>query len=94
MICAGEDALRLKVVGKGAASMNAKAATKRYHLSWPELEFLKLLTNGLSDEEIASSLEIPSFVVREWLAKVQTKMGTRSRTETAIRAIREGLINT
>ena len=64
----------------------------KYHLSEQELAVLRLLTEDLSDEEIASRLAISSNSASEIVGAVRLKLGTRSRTETAVRAIREGLI--
>jgi DNA-binding NarL/FixJ family response regulator len=63
-----------------------------YQLSQRELAVLRLLTEGLSDKEIASRLEISSSTASKHVEAVRLKLGTRSRTEAAVRAIREGLV--
>ena len=64
-----------------------------YHLSPRELDVLRLVTEGLSDQEIALRLGISSNTASRHLASIREKMGTRSRTETAVRAIRQGLVS-
>jgi DNA-binding NarL/FixJ family response regulator len=63
-----------------------------YGLAEGELDVLRLMANGLSDDQIASSLGITSTAASEHVQAIRVKMGTSSRTETAIRAIREHLV--
>jgi DNA-binding NarL/FixJ family response regulator len=63
-----------------------------YGLSQEELEALTLIVEGLSDEEVALGTRTSLEQYRIRLQAIEAKMGTKSRTESAIRAIRDGLL--
>jgi DNA-binding NarL/FixJ family response regulator len=63
-----------------------------YGLSERELDVLRLMAEGLSDDEIGSTLGITSTMASEHAQTIRAKMGTHSRTETAVRAIRQHLV--
>jgi DNA-binding NarL/FixJ family response regulator len=63
-----------------------------FSLSFRELIVLDLLVEGLADKEISAKLNCSRFTVNKHVASILTKMGARSRTEAAVRAIRLGLI--
>lgn len=67
----------------------AKAA--RYSLSQSELDVLYLMQQGIHDPEIAARLRISGEAVTDKARSIVEKMGVRSRTEAAVRAIREGV---
>jgi DNA-binding NarL/FixJ family response regulator len=55
-----------------------------------ELEVLRLAGSGLSNKVIAARLDVSTRTVQAHLAHVFVKLGVASRTEAAIRALREG----
>ena len=57
-----------------------------------ELDVLKLLAQGLSDEEIATELVISKATVRFHVTNVFQKLQLKSRTQAALYAIREGYV--
>lgn len=57
-----------------------------------ELEVLCHLAQGLPNREIAEVLEIGQETVKTHVSRVLAKLGTRSRTEAALYAWREGLV--
>lgn len=57
-----------------------------------ELELLKLVAQGMSNKEIASSLSISVRTVQAHLVNIFNKMGVSTRTEAVIRAIKEGWV--
>ena len=63
-----------------------------YTLSFREFIVLDLVVLGLADKEIAARLSCSRFTVNKHLTNILRKMGARSRTEAAVRAIRQGLV--
>jgi two-component system, NarL family, response regulator LiaR len=57
-----------------------------------ELEVLKLLAKGLSNQEIAESLHLSEGTVRNYLSTLFSKLGVSDRTKAAVLAIQHGLI--
>jgi two-component system vancomycin resistance associated response regulator VraR len=57
-----------------------------------ELEVLRLLSEGLTDREIASRLYLSLPAVRYHVGNLISKTGLSSRTELAVRAVSSGLI--
>ena len=63
-----------------------------YDFSRRELEILKELTSGDTNEEIADRLHLSPFTVKSHIGKLLAKTGLKSRTELAIRARESGLV--
>jgi DNA-binding NarL/FixJ family response regulator len=57
-----------------------------------ELDVLKLLAKGLSNQEIAESLHLSEGTVRNYLSTLFSKLGVSDRTKAAVLAIQHGLI--
>lgn len=57
-----------------------------------ELEVVRLLGEGLSNEEVAARLVIETATVKSHLTRVMTKLGTRDRLQTVVWAYRSGLL--
>jgi len=62
-----------------------------YGLTEQELNVLYHLKEGLHEEQIALILGVPRLTVQGDVASVMAKMNARSRTEAAVRAIKEGI---
>jgi len=71
------------------AAMQVKNA---YSLTFREFTTLDLIANGLSDKEISAKLGCSRFTVNKHVTNILSKIGARSRTEAAVRAVREGLL--
>ena len=67
------------------------AMNSSYGLSRREVAVLKLIAEGMTDEQIAEELLISLDVVKGSVASLLGKMGSDSRTEAAVRAMKEGL---
>ena len=57
-----------------------------------ELEVLREITTGATDQEIADKLEVSAATVRYHVKNLLQKTGYRSRTQLAVRARTEGLV--
>jgi len=62
-------------------------------LSERERQVLKLLVQGLSNEEIAEQLVISPFTVKNHVSACISKLGANNRTQAAMIAIQNGLIS-
>ena len=61
-------------------------------LTQRELEILRLINDGLSNQDIAERLVITPATVKFHTRSIRHKLGTTSRTETAILALQNNLI--
>ncbi len=61
-------------------------------LSARELEVAHLVTEGLSNQEIADELHVALRTVQGHVRSCMTKLGARSRTQVAVTALRRGLV--
>jgi DNA-binding NarL/FixJ family response regulator len=61
-------------------------------LSEREQEILRLLAHGLSNREIAERLSLAQGTVKNYVTTILQKMGTRDRTQAALRARELGLV--
>jgi two-component system, NarL family, response regulator LiaR len=57
-----------------------------------ETEVLRLLARGLSNKEIARSLQVSEATVKTHVGNVLAKLGVPSRTQAALHAVRIGLV--
>ena len=58
-----------------------------------ETEVLRLLARGLSNKEIARSLQVSEATVKTHVSNVLAKLGVPSRTQAALHAVRIGLVS-
>lgn len=68
------------------------AGTKRPELTRRERDVLRLLADGLSNEEIGTKLFISAETVRTHIRKAMHKLGAETRTQAVARALRDQLI--
>ncbi len=61
-------------------------------LSPRELDVLKLIAKGMSNDEIARTLFISPHTVKNHVSNIYRKMGMDDRTQVAITALRMGLV--
>jgi DNA-binding NarL/FixJ family response regulator len=61
-------------------------------LTQRESEVLKQLANGLTNKEIAQTLEISYETVKEHVQHILRKIGVSDRTQAAVWAVRKGLV--
>jgi DNA-binding NarL/FixJ family response regulator len=69
-----------------------KEGVRRKELTSRERDILRLLAEGLSNEEIGAKLFISSETVRTHIRKAMAKLDAETRTQAVARALREQLI--
>lgn len=77
------------------AEAQAEQALNRgseYGLTFREITVLSLIARGKSDKEIAALLGLSPFTVNKHSSHLVRKLGSRSRSQAAARAVREGII--
>ncbi len=58
-----------------------------------ERDVLRLLAQGLTNKEIAAALSLSEKSIKAQVSHLMAKLGVRSRTEAALRAVRLGLVS-
>lgn len=61
-------------------------------LSDREVEVVRYVAKGLTNQEIGRSLYLSSDTVKTHLRRISRKLGVRNRAEIAIRCLRDGII--
>lgn len=70
----------------------SEEAARLETLTEREMEVLKCVAQGLSNQEIAQVMVITPATVHSHVNKVLSKLGVNSRTQAALLALREGLV--
>jgi DNA-binding NarL/FixJ family response regulator len=65
--------------------------TDRYGLTELELKILRLVTEGLSNEEVSAITRLARETIKGHLKSLFRKLDVKNRTEAAVLAVREGL---
>lgn len=78
--------------GKVLASMRDRSSNPAVELTPRELQVLRHVGYGLSNEEIARSLEISVETIKEHVQNILRKMGVQDRTQAAVWAVKQGLV--
>jgi DNA-binding NarL/FixJ family response regulator len=92
----------IKAAAAGEVQLSAQAsAYLRQHMRFPdthqplterETQVLQLLTQGLSNKDIARALQVVEDTVKTHVAHILEKLGVQSRTQAVLAAIRLGLV--
>lgn len=64
---------------------------ERYDLTELELKILRLVTEGLSNEEISDIVNLARETIKGYLKSLFRKLDVKNRTEAAVLAVREGI---
>jgi DNA-binding NarL/FixJ family response regulator len=80
----------IRRVAAGELSFTVRPTGGGVRLSARELDVVRLVAEGRSNDEIGAALTIGSKTVETHLARLFERLGVASRTELAARAIREG----
>jgi len=86
------DAIRRAAAGGLAFGVRPRAGD-RARLSRRELDVVRLVVEGRSNDEIGAALAIGAKTVETHLARIFERFGIASRTELATRALREGWLD-
>ena len=76
----------------GAGRPARRAGSPRHALSERELDVLRLVAQGLSDQEIARRLGISAHTAHRHVSNVRGKLGVSSRAAAAAYAATAGLL--
>jgi NarL family two-component system response regulator LiaR len=91
----GETVLHPTIARMVLQELHRPAATRQPRTSEPlserELEVLRLIAHGLSNQEIADKLIVGEATVRSHVSAILRKLQLASRTQAALYALREGL---
>jgi two-component system, NarL family, response regulator LiaR len=68
------------------------AATREQVLSERELDVLRLVVDGMSNQEISERLSISPETVKTHMKHILDKLSVSDRTQAAVKALREGLL--
>lgn len=72
--------------------MTAASDPISYGLSDRELAVIRLVVEGMTNQAIAGELHVSPSTVQAHVASGMRKLGARSRTQLAVRALRAGII--
>lgn len=77
----------------GGLAFDRRPSGSEPGLTEREVDVVRLLAEGQSNDEIGVALGITSKSVEAHLGRIFARTGTRSRTELAVRAVREGWLD-
>jgi NarL family two-component system response regulator LiaR len=92
----GESVLHPHVASRVIQEMHATKQTQPYaltHLSERELEVLRLIADGQPNATIAEQLAISEKTVKKHVSNILSKLHLLDRTQAAVLAWRQGLVN-
>jgi DNA-binding NarL/FixJ family response regulator len=78
--------------GRILASMRDRSSNPAVDLTPRELQVLRHVGYGLSNDEIARSMEISIETIKEHVQNILRKMGVQDRTQAAVWAVKQGLV--
>ncbi len=95
-VYSGEPSLNPTVAWRMLRGMSgAEPAPKRspQELSEREIEVLRLLTQGKTDQEIAKELVLTEVTIRTHISRILSKLGLKNRVQAALYGIRSGMVS-
>jgi DNA-binding NarL/FixJ family response regulator len=82
----------LKACGQGGGKADEKGQNSLASLSQRELDVLRLVVDGQTNQEIADKLVLSVETVKTHMRHIMEKLAVSDRTQAAVKAMREGLI--
>lgn len=94
-VYAGEPTIDPTLAWNYFSKMSGVEPTKQAtdELSERELQVLRLLTQGKTDQEIAKELVLTDVTVRTHVSRILAKLGLKNRVQAALYGIRSGLVS-
>ncbi len=92
IILSADEALELLRVAGRSRELDYEALQAIKRLTLRELEVLRVLAEGLSDQEIAERLHVSTGTVRNHFVNIFKKLGVHSRLQALVFAARYGLV--
>ncbi|NJD58221.1 MAG: DNA-binding response regulator [Anaerolineales bacterium] len=94
-VYAGEPSLDPTVTWRILRGMSGAEPNKRSadDLSEREIEVLRLLSQGKTDQEIANQLVLTDVTIRTHISRILSKLGLKNRVQAALYGIRTGLVS-
>jgi NarL family two-component system response regulator LiaR len=91
---AGEPSLNPSIAWRILRGMTGAEPAERSveALSEREIEVLRLLTKGKTDQEIAQELVLTDVTIRTHISRILSKLGLKNRVQAALYGIRSGLV--
>jgi two-component system, NarL family, nitrate/nitrite response regulator NarL len=83
----------IRTVAAGGTHFGTRADPGTRHITPRELEVLRLLVDGRSNDQIGTELGITTRTVEAHLTRLYERSDAQSRTELATRALREGWLD-
>jgi NarL family two-component system response regulator LiaR len=89
----GESALHPSIARKVLKELNRPSTplTETEQLTPREIDVLRLVAEGLSNQDIATQLSLSEWTIRTHLRSIMAKLNLVNRTQAALYALREGL---
>ena len=85
---------QMEAAGRGEAEVDEELRSKVLEaLTDRELEILDLLSNGMSNQQIAQQLFLSLSTVKHYVHRIISKLEVSDRTQAAVRAIKLGLVS-
>lgn len=94
-VAIGESALHPSIARKVLKELNRSSSQlpNADQLTPRELDVLRLVAEGLSNQDIATQLSLSEWTVRTHLRSIMAKLNLVNRTQAALYALREGLVD-
>lgn len=83
----------IRTVAAGGTHFGSQADLGVTPITPRELEVLRLVVDGMSNDQVGAELGITTRTVEAHLTRLYERSGTQSRTELATRALREGWLD-
>jgi len=83
--------IALQVIQDFERPMTSHSISFNEHLTRREMETLRLIARGLSNQEIACTLVVNERTIAKYVSSVLNKLHLANRTQAALYAIREGI---
>jgi DNA-binding NarL/FixJ family response regulator len=84
--------LRASTTASSPSAKKDGSANDMAKLTERELEVLKLLVDGLNNQEMASHLFLSLETIKSHMRHIMEKLAVSDRTQAAVRAVRQGLV--